>query len=90
MNESGEVTEQGFQTTTPGAGRNAHVRLLISAQPKQVFIYDVLTNSWTEYNGTWECVKTVIVESSTGEAMEYYLYQDSNTSNGDRYFRVVV
>ena len=90
LNESGEVTEQGFQTTTPGVGRNAHVRLLISAQPKQVFIYDVLTNSWAEYNGRWECVKTVIVESSTGEAMEYYLYQDSNTSNGDRYFRVVV
>ena len=90
LNESAEVIEQGFQVTTPGAGRNAHVQLLISEQPKQVFIYDVLTNSWTEYNGTWECVKTVTVESSTGEAMEYYLYQDSNTSNGDRYFRVVV
>lgn len=90
LNEEGEVTEQGFQTTTPGAGRNAYAQMLISAQPKQVFIYDVLTNSWTEYNGTWECVKTVTVESSTGEAMEYYLYQDSNKSSGDRYFRFVV
>lgn len=90
LNEAGEVTEQGFQTTTPGAGRNAYAQMLISTQPKQVFIYDVLTNSWTEYNGTWECVKTVTVESFTGEAMEYYLYQDSNKSSGDRYFRFVV
>ena len=88
--DSGEVTEQGFQTTTPGAGRNAYAQMLISTQPKQIFIYDVLTNSWSEYNGTWECVKTVTVESDTGEAMEYYLYQDSNKSSGARYFRFVV
>ncbi len=90
MNETGDTTEQGFQVTTSVTGRGNFAQMLISTQPKQIFMYDPLTDSWIESNRNWECVKTVTVESSTGEIMEYYLYQDMDSYIGSKYFRFVV
>lgn len=90
LDAEGNVTQTGFQATVPGAGRTAKGQILISVQPKQILLWDPLQNIWTDYQGTWELVKTVTVEAADGTAMSYYLYEDSNGAQSEKFFRFVI
>ena len=86
--EAGTLQETGFQVSVPSSGRGAYSQVVMNVQPVKVTIYTDLTG-WIEYNGTWDVVKTVYLQSSTGEVLTYYVFQNTDHSSSEGYYRFV-
>lgn len=84
----GTLQETGFQVSVQASGRGAYSQVVMNVQPVKVMIYTDFTG-WVEYNGTWDLVKTTHLQSSTGEILTYYVFQNSNTSSSEEYYRFV-
>lgn len=85
-NESGELTQIGYQMTVPASGgRTVYSQVLLSFQPSSILYYnsEIGDEGWVECNRTWDLIKTVKIESINGDILTYYLYQDSQGSSGD-------
>ena len=84
----GTLQETGFQVSVQDSGRGAYSQVVMNVQPVKVMIYTDFTG-WVEYNGTWDLVKTTPLQSSTGEILTYYVFQNSDTSSSEEYYRFV-
>ena len=84
----GTLQETGFQVSVPASGRGAYSQVVMNVQPVKVMVYTDYTG-WVDYNGTWDIVKTTPLQSSTGEILTYYVFQNSNTSSSEEYYRFV-
>lgn len=84
----GTLQETGFQVSVQASGRGAYSQVVMNVQPVKVMHYTYLTG-WVEYNGTWDLVKTTHLQSSTGEILTYYVFQNSDTSSSEEYYRFV-
>ena len=84
----GTLQETGFQVSVQASGRGAYSQVVMNVQPVKVMTYTDFTG-WVEYNGTWDLVKTTHIQSSTGEILTYYVFQNSDTSSAEEYYRFV-
>ena len=85
----GTLQETGFQVSVQASGRGAYSQVVMNVQPVKVMFYTDFTG-WVEYyNGTWDLVKTTPLQSSTGEILTYYVFQNSDTSSSEEYYRFV-
>lgn len=82
---SGEIVEQGYQILTDDTGRDEYsMALPEGATLTNVYIWDSLTSSWLEFNGTF--TPGEIVESN---GFTYTIYVSSDSSSSDIYRFVI-